>query len=495
MQILYRINVVGLFLLLFLIRSHAAEIYIGTASVDITPQGAVALDGQMTLRVANKVDNSITANVIVINGGDINDGKNASVLVSCDLVAIPSELLTAIKQDVAKRLKVLDTEKIIINATHTHTGPVVRQEIYLIPKDIIQPKDYYVFLIGKISDAIVQAFNNQQKASVSWGLDYAKVAFNRRASYDDGHALMYGSTKDPSFRKIEGYEDDSVNSMFFWNEKGDLLATCINVSSPAQIVESRSTVNADYWHFVRKELKNYFGQNLCVVGMIGAAGDQAPRPMYNQKADHRMAQLKQVANFDVSDQKSVDFQTEYYLQEVASRIVQAVLRSHEAVKKDKHAEVVVQHVVDKLELPMRLVTKEEYDGIKKEIETDMVDEKTAVHLHRKIVWNKEALSRYEDQEQNSKPTFSTEIHALRIGDIVICTNPFELFTDYGIQIKSRSKALQTFVVQLVGEGSYLPTQLAVEGGHYSAIVQSSLVGPEGGQLLVEKTLELLNEVW
>jgi len=41
----------------------------------------------------------------------------------------------------------------------------------------------------------------------------------------------------------------------------------------------------------------------------------------------------------------------------------------------------------------------------------------------------------------------------------LATNPFELFLDYGMRIKARSKALQTFVVQLACDSSgYLPTQ-------------------------------------
>ncbi|MGB2820340.1 MAG: hypothetical protein WBF17_05125, partial [Phycisphaerae bacterium] len=62
-------------------------------------------------------------------------------------------------------------------------------------------------------------------------------------------------------------------------------------------------------------------------------------------------------------------------------------------------------------------------------------------------------------------------------------------------IKARSKAVQTFVVQLVGPGTYLPTERAVRGGHYSAIVHSSLVGPEGGQVLVDRTVELVDSLW
>jgi hypothetical protein len=88
-----------------------------------------------------------------------------------------------------------------------------------------------------------------------------------------------------------------------------------------------------------------------------------------------------------------------------------------------------------------------------------------------------------------------ELHVVRIGDAAICTNPFELFTDYGIQIKARSRAVQTFVIQLVGSGSYLPTERAVRGGGYSAVVYSSVVGPEGGQVLVDWTVEAIDAVF
>ena len=53
-----------------------------------------------------------------------------------------------------------------------------------------------------------------------------------------------------------------------------------------------------------------------------------------------------------------------------------------------------------------------------------------------------------------------EIHALRGGDIAKVTNPFELYLDYGIRIKGRSPAIQTFVVELAGSPSYLPTAKA-----------------------------------
>jgi len=62
-------------------------------------------------------------------------------------------------------------------------------------------------------------------------------------------------------------------------------------------------------------------------------------------------------------------------------------------------------------------------------------------------------------------------------------------------MKARSKAVQTFVVQLVGPGTYLPTEKAVRAGHYNAVVHSSLVGSEGGNVLVEKTVNIIKSLW
>jgi hypothetical protein len=79
--------------------------------------------------------------------------------------------------------------------------------------------------------------------------------------------------------------------------------------------------------------------------------------------------------------------------------------------------------------------------------------------------------------------------------IAICTNEFELYTDFGIQMKARSPAIQTFVIQLAGPGTYLPSERAMKHGGYGAVIQSSQIGPDGGQVLVERTVEALKSMW
>jgi hypothetical protein len=147
-------------------------------------------------------------------------------------------------------------------------------------------------------------------------------------------------------------------------------------------------------------------------------------------------------------------------------------------------------VVKEIELPPRKVTDEQYAERKAEYEdlSKKKDTKPVTLAHLKAV-----IDRYESQKDTDR--YRMTLHVIRLGDVAIATNPFELFTDFGIQIKARSMAIQTFVVQLVGPGRYLPTEEAIRAGGYSTDVRSNAVGPEGGQLLVDRTVEEINRLW
>jgi len=104
------------------------------------------------------------------------------------------------------------------------------------------------------------------------------------------------------------------------------------------------------------------------------------------------------------------------------------------------------------------------------------------------------VARYELQKTD--PNYPAEIHVLRLDDLALATNPFELYNDYSTRIKARSPASQTSVVQLTADcPAYLPTERAVQGGGYSARIDDGVVGPEGGRVLVEETTRLLKSLW
>ena len=491
--------VLFLTVLFFALNLRAQEMHIGTATADITPKLPVALMGQFNLRIADTVETPLTANVIALESREGNRSVDVAIMVSCDVVEIPEILLKRIRDDVHKKIPEIDTKKILLTAIHTHTAPVLENGLqfsfrYQIPQTgVLQVEEYEIFFVKQISEAIVKAWKNRTPGSVTWGLSHAAIAYNRRAVYSkevptpgyfsDGSAQMYGNTNLPEFINLEGMEDHDVNVLFFWDNSGKLIAMSIEVPCPAQEVESRLAINADYWHPVREKLKQRYGSDLCVLGWIGAAGDQSPRPMYRKAAEERMIRLRNLSR----------------LEEIARRVVLAVEEAYETVKYDRYVNVPLIHKVETLSLPMRLVTEQEYLFCKSERDqaaAEMAaDSSTASEVLARMTWNRDVVDRYERQKINPDPKMDAEIHVLRLGDVAICTNQFELFTDYGLRIQARSNALQTFVIQLAaGTGSYLPTEKAVKGGGYSAVIQSDVVSPEGGQILVDRTVELINSL-
>ena len=108
----------------------------------------------------------------------------------------------------------------------------------------------------------------------------------------------------------------------------------------------------------------------------------------------------------------------------------------------------------------------------------------------------ERVVRRFEQQQAGVRTLDTPIHVIRLGDLIIATNRFELYVDFGLQIKVRCGDLpHVLLVQLCGEGSYLSTEKSVAAGGYGSTIAGSPIGPNGGRELVGQTVSLIEEVW
>ena len=110
---------------------------------------------------------------------------------------------------------------------------------------------------------------------------------------------------------------------------------------------------------------------------------------------------------------------------------------------------------------------------------------------------KAVVKRYEEQDQ--APDLHFDMNVVRIGDAVIANNPFELYLYYGQNIKARSHAKQTFLVQLsVGSdlsAGYLPSPDAEKFGGYGGLVVNGQVGSDGGYKLADVTVETINSLF
>ncbi|MCC7334924.1 MAG: hypothetical protein IT422_07505 [Pirellulaceae bacterium] len=457
-------------------RLTASELHLGGATTSITPDGPVALSGQMHTRIARSVDSPVTATALALESREGDMVLDQAIMVSCDLVAIREGILEMVRQRIQDRLPGFDVSKLVMNATHTHTAPVMREGVYDLPAEgVMQPSEYAEFLADRVADIAVSAWQSRQPGSVGWGLGHAVVAHNRRSTYSDGTAQMYGATNRADFRGIEGYEDHGVEVLCFWDGQGKLIATAINIACPSQEVEGGSAVNADFWHTVRQSLRAKYGDELLVLAWTGAAGDQSPHLMFRKDAEERMRKLRGLTR----------------LEELSRRIVAAWEEAYAGASQERHADAVLVHKVKTIDLPERMVTRDEVFALRAKV-ADLSNDPTKKTWR---FWHQSAIDRFERQQAEELRPFQMELHVIRLGDIAIATNQFELFTDFGIEMKARSPALQTFIIQLAGPGTYIPSQRAARGGGYSAIVESNHVGPEGGQALTDQTVEVLGSLW
>ena len=165
---------------------------------------------------------------------------------------------------------------------------------------------------------------------------------------------------------------------------------------------------------------------------------------------------------------------------------------------DLQDDAIFKHKVLKVELPLRKATMEEYHHAVRELEyyIDKNKDKEVFNFEDNARMHVHAGTIRRYREQQNMEIVPIEMHVIRFGNISIVTNPFELFLDYGNRIKARSYAEQTFIAQLCCGGlGYLPTEKAEKGSHYSAYISSGWVGHEGGDLLVRKTIEEINDMW
>lgn len=469
--------VILLVIFLFPVTWAAAEdrFLAGWASASITPDQPVALEGQVRTRVSTHVQDPVTATALAMERKPETGAVESAILISCDLVAIRTGILEGLRERLASRLSGFDVRKVFLHATHTHTAPAMTPGLYDIPEGVMQPADYIEFLVGRLADCAEQAWKSRKPAGVSWALGHAVVGHNRRAVYKGGDARMYGKTDLPGFSHVEGYEDHSVDLLFFWDHDAKLTGVGINVSCPSQSVEGASYVSADFWHDVRVELRKRYSKDLFVYPMTGASGDQSPHLLLHKRAEQKNLERRGLAA----------------RQETARRIVSAVTDAFEIANRDIRFNPPFVHKVEDLRLPVRKVSAAEAENARQEMERtarDAAADRTYV-LYR----NKGVLERYERQDR--EPFYAMELHVLRLGDVAIATNPFELYLDFGLQIEARSPAEQTFIVQLAGRGMYVPTARALSGGGYGTEAYVSLVGPEGGEVLVERTVETINALW
>ena len=492
------------------------KLLIGWAEESIVPDKKVSLYGQFYERISEYVESeiSVTAMAVEANGDQM-------IMVSADLTSFTAYFVGLVREKFAKICPEVDPRKLMVAATHTHTSHTLsRDKVYkktardvlkdylpegkeykaLVTADdsVITPEEATEFVSDKIALAAKRAWENREEALYTNEFGRAAVGMCRRVSYDDGSAQMWGDVNTANFVALEGGNDSGIELLFTFNKDRKLTGVVANIACPAQILEQRSFISADYWGRTKALLREKLGSNIYLLGLCGAGGDQCPRDLVRWVTPetpiddpnvNRPNPLKRKADPSMYDISGCN--------RVGKRIANEIIAVYEDITELKDS-AVFQHKVIDLDLPLRKVTMAEYQNAVRELEyyIDKNKDKQAFNFEDTARMDVHCGSILRYQMQQDTEIYPIEYHVIRFGDIAIATNPFELFLDYGNRMKARSKAEQTFVVQLCcGASSYLPTEKAEKAGHYSASVSSGNVGHEGGDLLTRRTINEINEMF
>lgn len=496
-----------------------SKLYIGWSEVSITPDKKVSLVGQFAERISEFVEKPITATAMAVSSGE-----EQMIMVSCDLVGTSTNLLESVREKVSQKNSEINTDKIILSAIHTHTGPLYPRENLSVSSEtvkvllekyltegkkyinkadtinnpeIITPQETFEFLVNNISDAILNAWDNKKESSFSNAFGRAPVGMCRRATYTDGTAQMWGETNQATFVSLEGGSDTGIELMYTFDNTEKLTGVIINLACPAQCVQHRLFISPDFWGEVKVLLRERFGQDIFVLALCSAAGDQCPVDLVryvepesdvNDPNITRKYPVKRKADPSMFDLKGMKL--------TGRRIAREVISVYEDGLDEHQTNIEFEHRVHIMKLPIRKVTNEQVIAAENSIREYLRNKDGDVDYNdvARLQLHLGTLSRLE--LQNTRNLIDAEVHVIKLGTVAIATNPFELYLDYGNQIKARSHAEQTFLVQLAcGISGYLPTKKAEDGGHYSAFVSNGIVGHQGGDLLVRNTLDEINELF
>jgi hypothetical protein len=318
---------------------------------------------------------------------------------------------------------------------------------------------------------------------------------NRRACYDDGSAKMWGDTNNACFTTLEAGTDNGIEMLFTYDENKKITGAMLNVSCPSQVLEHRSFISSDYWGKVKINLRRELCEDFYVLGMCSAAGDLCPRDLIRWVEPHVPILDPNIERLDVLPRTADPsmFEIEGTVK-IGKRISREVMDAIEAVT-ELIGDTELVHKTFTMDLPFRRVTMGEYNEAKEKFDRYISGKKTVNYADKaNTLFETGIMTRYAEQQKQD--LVNIEVHVMKLGNVAIATNPFEIFVDFGNRIRARSKANQTFLSQLTcGCYGYLPTEHAERGGHYSAFVGSGTVGHVGGEMYVRKIIAEINEMF
>jgi len=435
------------------------QMKIGSAKVNITPPLNIPYLAYVPRQGKFKgVHDPLYARALVFW-----NSETKLALISADSIGFNKELLGTGSSFIDEvRSRIFDRtgiENIMLATTHAHSVPETTGITRLL--DVPGSAEWLEVLIEQITSAVEMADQNLVPMSIKAGIGEAKgVAKNRRKG---------GMPLDE--QRAKGLVDESVGVLLFENtENSDIL---LNFACHPVTVQVQSLVSADYPGMATRLVESITKNCRNCLFLQGSAGNI--NPVRDDTRDFRDVEL--------------------YGTILAGEVIKTTAQLRAPDMKPMESRLGASSKV--LQLPSRDLPDpgpfhEAYISALKEAE-EATDEGSRDRALRIAGTNQETLKRIE---RGNDPIIA-EVQIFRIGDVAIVGIPGEFFVELGLRIKRESPAPYTFISETTNDwiGYIVSPGTYQEGGYEIHPAPWSMTNEDGGQMIVETAIELINKLW
>lgn len=240
----------------------------GWATCDITPPLGLPMGGRgARFSDGDEILDPLFAHATVLEDGD---GSRA-VFVSVDLVELSEHVLNPLSQAIAA-MACTQPEMVLVNASHTHSSPMMGLWRYATDKPAPPALQAYVDslhekLLGLVSDALKRL----EPVKITWRTGSTDIGINRRKLVD-GKLIMAPNFEDEYDRQLWVLDVQATAA------KDRRCVLFSNACHPVMVYGfAWNAISAEWPGKARNALRDELGQNVHCQFFQGFAGNLRPR--------------------------------------------------------------------------------------------------------------------------------------------------------------------------------------------------------------------------
>ncbi|MFC1716579.1 neutral/alkaline non-lysosomal ceramidase N-terminal domain-containing protein [Candidatus Poribacteria bacterium] len=439
------------------------ELCVGSAKVNITPPLSIPYLGYVPRQARfSGIHDPLFARAMVLG-----NGNEKLAIISADSLGFGNQILgvgrdftAEVRQKINDRIGI-EPHNIMIACTHAHAAPETMGITRL--SDVPQIAPWLEVLMDQLASAVEMAASNLAPARLKLGIGQVKsISHNRRAkgiSVEDQIA--------------QGLLDTQVGVLLCEGLENNESSIIVNFACHPVTVQVQPLVSAGYPGVTTDLVERIVeGCQNCLF-LQGAAGNI--NPIHNDTRD--FADVRR------------------YGMVLAGEVLKIIgsLQSPETPAMEPN----LAAMTETLHLPVRDLPdpkpiEEAYEQATRSLE----DAKTEEEKYKALQKTREYKESLDFIEHATEPVRG-EAQVMRIGDLALAATPGEMFVQWGLEVKRRSAAPNTLVVELAnGWVGYLLNQGGfAEGGYESLPGPWTKVSEEAGQMLVDKLVDITAALW